>query len=180
MKRILLLTVAFFAFDVAVASAQGLNVGTVSPAPAPIQNLYGAGASYNFGATPAVAGTALYAHLLTTTDANGQVSNTGTYAFTAVDALPTSISPFNVTTNIGVGVAQKVATFGKIPVYMPAAAGISWKGTNTGWQWNGGVIAAIHLKSNYYIMPSVRFLKSSVSDGSGYQPIVGVLFGWGQ
>jgi len=143
----------------------------VAPQPTALTNIYAAGASYNVGGSPAIAGTALYAHL---------VAGTGTYAFTAVDALPNTLKPFTVSTNIGVGIAQKVATLGKVPIYMPTAAGISWNGGNTGWQWNGGVLASIHVKNGYYIMPTVRFLKSSVSNGSGYQPIVGVLFGWGQ
>ena len=150
--------------------------GTVTiPAPEPIPshpaNIYAAGASYNVGATPAVAGTALYAH---------QVISDGTYAFTAIDALPNTLKPLTVSSNIGVGIAQKVATVGKIDIYMPTAAGIQWSGANTGWQWSGGGIAAIRIKGDYFVMPSVRFLKGSVSGGTGYQPIVGVLFGWGK
>lgn len=150
--------------------------GTVTiPAPEPIPshpaNIYAAGASYNVGATPAVAGTALYAH---------QVTDSGTYAFTAIDALPNTLKPLTVSTNIGIGIAQKVATIGRIDVYMPTAAGIEWSGANTGWQWSGGGAAAIRLRGPYYIMPTVRFLKGSVSGGTGYQPIVGVLFGWGK
>lgn len=144
---------------------------TQLPVVANLQSLYGAGVSYSVNATPSVAGTALYARL---------IGDGGTYAFTAVDAVPNTLKPFTVNTNIGVGVGQKVATFGKIPVYMPTAAGISFNGSNTGWQWNGGVLVAIHIKDQYYLLPTVRFLKSSVSNGSGYQPIVGLLFGWGQ
>ena len=141
------------------------------PVTTPLQNIYAAGASYSTSATPAVAGTALYAHSL---------NAVGTYAFTAVDALPTALKPFTVTTNVGGGVAQKVYTIGGIPIYMPTAAGISWSGTNTGWQWSGGGLAAIHVKGSYYLMPSVRFLKSSVSGGTGYQPILGLLVAWGK
>ena len=138
-------------------------------ASAQVNNIYAAGGSYNVNASPAVAGTALYAHLL-----NGN----GTYAFTAVDAVPNTVRPFTVTSNIGVGVAQQLFTIGTLPVYMPTAAGISWSGTNTGWQWNAGALVAVHLKGSYYIMPSVRMLKSSVSNGTGYQPVFGILFGW--
>lgn len=137
---------------------------------APLDNLYGAGVSYNVGGSPAVAGTGLYAHRLADS----------TYAFTAVDALPNTIKPFVVSTNIGAGVAQKLFTIGKVPVYVPTAVGISFTGSNTGWQYNAGALAAIHIKGNYYVMPTVRFLKSSVSGGTGYQPIIGVLFGFGQ
>jgi hypothetical protein len=149
------------------------SVSAQAPAaPTAVQNFYAAGVSYSVNASPAVAGTALYAHILS--------ADTGTYAFTAIDALPNTVSPFTVSTNVGAGIAQKVFTLGKVPVYMPTAAGISFNGANTGWQWNGGVLASIHIKNQYYLMPTVRFLKSSVSNGTGYQPIVGVLFGWGQ
>jgi hypothetical protein len=150
-----------------IASAQ-------SAQSAQLQNIYGAGVSYNVGGSPAIAGTALYAHQVSADTAPNL------YAFTAVDALPNTLKPFTVSTNVGIGIAQKVATLGKVPIFMPTAAGISFNGSNTGWQWNGGVLASIHIKGQYYVMPTVRFLKSSVSNGTGYQPIVGVLFGWGQ
>ncbi len=157
----------------ALALTLPLHAQTVTPTQTPtgIQNLYGAGGSYSVNASPAVAGTALYAH---------QVTTSGTYAFTVVDAVPNTLKPFTVTSNIGIGVAQQVATIGKVPVFIPTSAGVSWTGGNTGWQWNGGVMAAIHIKGNYYLLPSVRFLKSSVSNGTGYQPILGLLFGWGK
>jgi len=148
-------------------SAQAQTVAT----PTGVQNIYAAGASYSINASPAVAGTALYAHSL---------NSAGTYAFTAIDALPATLKPFTVTSNIGVGIAQKVFTLGSVPVYMPTAAGISWSGTNAGWQWSGGGLASIHVKGNYYLMPSIRFLKSSVSGGTGYQPIIGLLVAWGK
>lgn len=61
----------------------GLSVSCF--AQTPIQNLYAIGPSYNFNATPAVAGTALYGHY---------VASPGTYAFAAVDALPNTVKPF--------------------------------------------------------------------------------------
>lgn len=153
--------------------ALGTSVAVSQTAPAPVQltNIYAAGVSFNAPATPRVAGTALYARLVS--------PDTHTYAFTAVDALPTSTNPFTVTTNIGAGIAQKAFTVGKLDVYVPTAAGISFTGTNTGWQWNTGALVAIPLKHNMYLMPTVRVVKSSVSNGDGYQPIIGVLFGWG-
>src|SRR4051812_28847600 len=81
-------------------------------------NIYAGGLSFNGTASPRIAGTALYAHSVN--DASG------TYAFTVFDALPASVRPFTVTTNMGVGVAQKLLTFGKVPIYMPAAVGVSW------------------------------------------------------
>lgn len=137
----------------------------------PVANLYAGGVSYSVGATPAIAGTGLYAHA---------VSDEGLYAFTVIDALPNTLKPFTVSSNMGAGIAQKLFTVGKVPVYAPTAAGISWNGGNTGWQWNGGVIASVHIRGDYYILPSVRFLKSSVSGGTGYQVITGLLFGWGR
>lgn len=166
----------FAGLFVLMASLAGFAAAQTSsnPAPAaatPIQNLYAAGASYNVGASPAVAGTGLYAHL---------VAGTGTYAFTAVDMLPNTAKPFTVSTNIGAGIAQQVATIAGVPIYVPTAAGISFSGPNTGWQWNVGALASFKLKGNYYLMPTVRMVKSSVSNGTGYQPIIGLLVGWGQ
>ena len=137
-------------------------------------NIYAVGVSYNNGASPAIAGTGLYAHLVD--------SNTSTYMFTVVDALPINLKPFTVSTNFGAGIAQKIATIGKVPFYIPTSAGISYNGTNTGWAWSTGVVAAIKIKANgnLRLMPNVRIVKSSVSNNAGYQPVVGFLVGWGQ
>jgi hypothetical protein len=137
----------------------------------PIQNLYAAGGSYNFNATPAVAGTALYARY---------VASPGTYAFTVIDVLPGTVKPWTVTSNIGLGLAQKMFSIGKVNVFMPTAAGISWTGSNTGWEWTGGAAVTVPISHNFYLMPTCRFLKSSVSGGTGYQPVLGVLLGWGK
>lgn len=138
-----------------------------------VANIYMGGASYSAGASPAFAGTALYAH---------ELNASGTYAFTLIDALPATLKPFTVTTNIGVGIGQKIATIDGLPIFVPTSAGISYSGSNTGWAWTTGAAVPFRLnaKSNWYIMPTVRVLKSSVSGGSGYQPILGVLVGWGQ
>lgn len=150
------------------------------PAP-PIQKIYAGGVSYSFNGSPHVGGTAIGAQLLTTTDATtGKQTNTGTYAFMVTDALPTSIKPFNVVTNVGVGVAQKLLTIGKVNIFAPTNAGIAWKGSNTGWAYGYGVLASIHIKGHFYLFPTVRGVKSSISDGTGQQFIAGVHLGWGQ
>lgn len=138
-----------------------------------VSNLYMAGGSYNAGATPAFAGTALYAH---------QINTSGTYAFTMVDALPNTLRPFTVTTNFAAGIAQRIATIDGVSIFVPTAAGISYTGPNVGWSWSTGAGVPFQLKkgSSWYLMPTARVLKSSVSNGSGYQPIIGLLFGWGQ
>lgn len=133
-------------------------------------NVYAAGVSYNNSGVPAIAGTGLYARSL---------NDSGTYLFTVVDAIPTNLHPFTVTTNFGGGIAQKVVTIGKVPLYIPTAAGVSFNGTNTGWAWSTGVLASVKLKGNFKLFPTVRIAKSSVSNGTGYQPIIGVMFGWG-
>jgi hypothetical protein len=134
-------------------------------------NLYAVGGSYNPGASPAFAGSALYAHA---------VDASGTYAFTQLDIMPISVKPFSVLTNVGAGVAQRIVTIHKVPIYVPAGAGVSFSGQNVGWQWSGGALASFKVKS-FYIMPNVRFLKSSVNGNAGYQSLIpGVLFGWGQ
>lgn len=148
------------------------------PAPVDPDNLYFAGVSYSQGATPSTAGTAMYDRKIA--DNNGF----STYAFTMVDLIPASVKPFTVSTNIGAGVAQKVATIANIPIYVPTAAGISLNGNNVGWVWSTGAGAPFEIKrkgesTHFYVMPTVRINKASIGN-SGYQPIVGVLFGWGQ
>jgi hypothetical protein len=140
-------------------------------AQSPLSNIYAGGISFNNAGTPAIAGTGLYARLIN--------DGSGTYLFTVVDALPTQLKPFTVTSNFGAGVAQKIFTIGKVPVFIPTSAGISFTGSNTGWSWSTGALASVKLKGNWRIFPTVRIAKSSVSNGTGYQPIVGVLFGWG-
>ena len=149
-----------------------LAIAQTAPPATPVSNLYAVGGSFNNAASPAVAGTGLYAHKL---------GDSGTYAFTVIDALPNTLKPFTVNTNFGVGIAQKIATIGKVPIYVPTSAGISYNGTNTGWAWSTGAMATIKIKnSSWYLLPNVRVVKSSVSNGTGYQPVVGIMFGWGQ
>lgn len=133
-------------------------------------NVYAGGVSFNNAASPKLAGTGLYARLVN--------DGTGTYAFSVFDALPTSYKPFTVTSNVGAGVAQHLFNIGKIPLYAPVSTGISWTGSNTGWMWNGGVMAAVKVKNNWHVYPNVRFLRSNVSNGSGYQVTAGVLIGF--
>jgi hypothetical protein len=131
-------------------------------------NIAAFGISYQPGASPSVAGTGLYARLL---------AGTGTYAFTAVDALPTKLKPFSVTTQYSAGIAQKILSIGGISIYIPTSAGVSYSGANTGWAWTTGALAAVPIKGKWYAMPNVRLVKSSVSGGTGYQVIGGVLIG---
>jgi hypothetical protein len=142
---------------------------TATPA-ADLTNIYGLGASWNPGGSPAIAGTALYAH---------GIGNTGTYAFTVLDALPNTTKPFTVTTNVGVGVAQKLLTLGSVPIYGTTATGVAWSGANAGWQYNLGAAALIGISKNknYFIMPTGRVLKSTIN--GGYSPIIGVEFVFG-
>lgn len=163
-----------FLVTLAFLSSLAFSQTTPPPSPTPTQftNIYAAGISYSNGASPAVAGTALFAHAMT--DASG------TYAFTVADVLPNSTKPFTVTTNLGAGVAQKAFAIGNVGIYIPTAAGISINGSNTGWAWSTGALASIPLKGSFRVMPGVRVIKSSVSNGTGYQPVVSLLFGWGK
>lgn len=155
-------------------SAQTLPSAPVSE----LQNIYGVGASWNNSAQPPVAGTLFYGHRL---------NDSGTYGFSILDVLTNTVKPFTVTTNIGAGVAQKVATIAKLPIFMPTTAGISFNGQNVGWEWNGGAATLFPINklvkkasSDWYLMPTVRFLKSSVSNGTGYQLIFGSEICWGK
>jgi hypothetical protein len=140
-----------------------------------VSNLYAAGLSYNGAGTPAVAGSALYAHAVSPDMAPGM------YAFSVIDVLPNNVKPFTVSTNIGAGIAQRVFTIGTVPIFIPTAAGISISGTNTGWAWTTGAAASFKLKwPNWYLVPTARLLKSSVGNGTGYQPILGLMIAWGK
>lgn len=134
-------------------------------------NIYAAGVSFNNDAAPSIAGTGLYAR---------KAGDAGTYIFTVVDALPNTLKPFTVTTDFSAGVAQKAFMIGKVPIYIPTAAGVSYHGENMGWAWSTGLLGSIKFKNNWRVFPNVRIVKSSVSNGTGYQPIIGVLFGWAQ
>lgn len=134
-------------------------------------NFYAAGVSYNNSGSPSVAGTGMYAHLIS--------DKTGSYAFTVVDALPSSFKPFTVTSSFSAGLSQKIATIGKVPIFIPTAAGVSYSGSNVGWAWSTGALASFKVKNNWRIFPNVRIVKSSVSNGAGYQPVVGIMFGYG-
>ena len=139
-------------------------------------NLYAAGASYNSGASQPVAGNAMYAKLVS--------QSAGTYGFTMLDILPITTKPFTVSTNVSAGIAQKILNFQGVSFYAPTSAGISLTGSNTGWTWTSGILADYNIKKNgtataFHVMPNVRWLKSSVSNGSDYQLIGGLMVGWG-
>lgn len=137
-----------------------------------VSNLYMAGASYSPSGKPTVAGSALYAH---------EIGDSDTYAFTLIDAAPETIKPFVVTNNVGVGIAQQLVRISKASIWVPTSIGVSWTGQNIGWSWSTGAGVPFEIqKTNWYLMPTVRVLKSSVAGATGYQPIFGVLFGWGQ
>ena len=172
MKRVL-------AIASVLAMAISVSAQAVPAAPTPTlpTNVYALGVSYNNGASPAVAGTAVYSRL-----AN---ASSGTYGFTVIDILPVTLKPAVVTTNIGVGVSQKVLTIAGLNVFIPVSTGLTVTGTNTGWNWTGGGLVDYTIKkagvpTNYHVEPNVRFVKSTVNGGTGYQLIGGLLFAFGQ
>lgn len=165
-------------FKLALALLVLFACAVVAPAQN-VSNIYLAGGSYSEGASPAFAASLFYAHQVSPDTAPG------TYAFTSVDVLPNGTKPGTVTTNVAVGVAQRIATIAGVPIFAPTSAGISLNGTNAGWAWATGVGAPFKLKASadgggWYVMPTIRVLKSSVSGGTGYQPIFGLQFGWGK
>jgi hypothetical protein len=179
--RILLSSILFVLVLSTVAHAQDSSstvpvvttpdpTAPVSPLPIPAldgKNYVAAGLSYSINAKPAVAGTALYSR---------DINTTGLSTFTVFDVLPNSLKPFTVTSNVGAGLAQKVTISGK-DIYFPTAAGISWNGPNVGWQWNTGVLIPIAKIKSYDIDFAARALKSSVSNGTSYQPMFTILIG---
>jgi len=147
----------------------------------PSTNVYGLGGSWNNGGSPAVAGNGFYAHLVAANTTSSTTTLTGTtstsypsYAFTGLDILPIAKKPFTASTNISAGVAQQVFAYNACNFFTVATAGITATGTNTGWNWTGGVLADCRIKKTHWgVAPAVRWLKSSVSNGSGYQLIPG-------
>lgn len=167
-----LILLALFAAAISVqaqTAAAPPATATTTTLPA---SFYAAGASYNPGASPSYATTLLLAKAVT-------VAGTSQLAFTVVDVLPVNLKTLTVSTNIGIGDAVKLATIAGHTVYAPTSAGISYTGSNTGWNWTTGVAVPVKIRADksWYAVPNVRVLKSSVS---GYQLVPGVLFGWGQ
>jgi hypothetical protein len=152
---------------------------------APPNNVYGLGPSWNNGATPAVDGNAFYCHLAltnttssTTTVAGTTETTYPTFACTTIDVLPIAIKPFTVSTNVSVGTAQKVLSLGGFDFMTLVTAGVTATGTSTGWNWTGGMLADYRIKkaglpTPWGIYADVRWIKSSVSNGAGYQLIPG-------
>jgi len=178
MRRIILLTALLFV-AACVVYAQ-------TPTPTTTSNLYGLGSSWNNGASPSVAGTGFYGHRVANATTASTVTGAGTvpgtsyptFAVTFLDVLPIAIKPFTVSTNVSVGVAQQVLSYNGISFAVLAAAGGSFTGTNSGWDWTGGVNAIYRIKkagvpTHFGVWGGTRWLKSSVSNGAGYQLIPG-------
>ena len=153
-------------FVLMLTALMGLAQAATDPA-----NIYALGGSWNQSASTETsqqfAATALYAR---------KQSEAGTYAFTAIDIVPTSVQPITLTTQTSVGVAQRVLGLGGWTIYATVAAGPSWTGMNTGWAWLAGGMASHPLgKTDWKVAPNVRTIKSSVNNNSGYQIIIGAL-----
>lgn len=164
--RLILRSVACFA----VLSAVMLVALPVHARAQDVSNLYMVGIAYNPSASPSIAGTGLYAHRL---------SDAGTYSISFIDALPNPTKPTSVSTNVGTGIAQKIATIGTVPVYGLTSGGIAYTGTATSWQATAGFGAPIQFKPNWYVMPTFRVLKSPVSNAD-VQFIAGISVGFGK
>jgi hypothetical protein len=153
----------------------GICTFAQTPVPATVPayaNYASGGISYNPGASPAIAGTVLYAKVLPGTS--------GTYSFSTIDALITSTRPFTVSTNVATGIAQKIFTIQGVGIFAATGAGISWTGRNTGWSYNGGFLTPIAINKNgLYVSPALRFIKSSVNQNSDYQVILSLMVGKG-
>ena len=163
-----------FAVSFTALGQADLQTPAAPPAPAIAQNFAAAGISFAPGASPAIAGTALYSRLISATSR--------TYSFTLLDAVPTTTKPYSVSTQTATGIAQRLFTMPlfrkRVDIYATGAAGPSWAGSNTGWAWNAGGLASIPIGANR-IMPNLRVNKSSVNNHSDYQLMGGVLYGWG-
>jgi hypothetical protein len=97
-----------------------------------------------------------------------------------LDAVPSTTAPGKVNTSLGLGIAQRVSSIGRVSLLMPTGAGVDWTGDNVGWAWSTGLGAAIPLPNHMFLMPNVRGVKSSVSNGQGMRFIYGMMWGWGK
>ena len=139
-------------------------------------NVYAFGGSWNQSVSSQTsqqfAATVMYARSQT---------QSGTYAFTALDIVPTSVQPVTLTNQTSIGIGQRVLTLAGWRAYLTGATGPSWTGTNAGWAWIVGGMATHAIgKGGWMIMPNVRTIKSSVNNNSGYQLILGAMFGFGR
>ncbi len=173
-----------------------LGLGLMAPARVNAQatlpaSVYAAGSSYSPGGSPSIAGTGLYAHLIsgnctatTTATGTGTVCKP-TYAFTAYDVLPVSVSPFKVATNLSAGIAQQVFSINSVNVFIPASGGITSNGTNTSWNFTGGVLVDYVFKKNgqpthWHLMPNARWIGTGVTGSTNFQITGGLLLGLDQ
>lgn len=141
---------------------------TTTPAvPDDPSQIYATGISSNPSADPAIGGFGMYAKQLTG----------GTYGVTLIDIAPLGVHPFTVATQVSAGMAQKLFMVNKLPVYGLVAVGGAFQGTNSGFAWTGGGATIATIK-NKKILLGLRFIKSAVSNGAGYQinPAVGYVF----
>lgn len=155
---------------------------TAAPAPTPAAvadaasaNFYAGGIAWNQSGNPQIGGNVIYGHEVSSDTVPHM------YFVSILDILPTGNKPFTATTNIGAGVAQQVTTIAGFPLFYLATTGLTINGPNTGWNYDGGIATTFNpFKKkcpSCFLMPHARFLKASVSNGSGYQPIVGIDFG---
>lgn len=127
-----------------------------------------AGASWNQYASPQVAGNLLYAK---------RIAKGGTYSFTHVDIISKDSEQFVVAPIISTGLARHVYKFGNARIFATTTVGVAAGGENVGYSWTAGGAASISLGKGWQLLPTVRVLKTSLSD---FQAIVGLMIGFGK
>lgn len=140
------------------------------------ENFFAAGIAWN----PKLSGNLVYAK---------RVSD-GIYNFNFVDVVRKNTDPFQVTTSIQANVAKKTFSLDinglALPVYITAGAGVSVSGETEGNQvkptWNTGIAVPVQIRKvrGLYILPNIRYLRTSNLEGSGEQYIFGLLIGLGK
>ena len=145
-----------------------INVGGQGLSPALDQNVVGLGVSFNQMNKASVAGSAMYAHRLTTTGSQ--------WSFSSFDVIPLPTNPYLALTSITTGVAQDLGHIGKLAIVLPLAAGVTSNGTNTGWGWTSALILSYPI-GRWRIMPNIRVNKTSVGQGAGPQMTFGLMIG---
>lgn len=147
-----------------------LACALLAPAQALPVDFVAAGVTYNQQNSPGVSGTGIYAHQLAAT--------TGTYSFTAVDITSKTLKPFVTEVATTTGIAQRVYTFGSIPVFGVVSFGGAAAGSNAGLAYSAGGMFTVPLgKKGWTLAPGFRALKTALGE---WQYLPTLSFGYGK
>jgi len=118
------------------------------------ESFAGVGANYTPELNPPVSGWALYAKKITST----------TYSFNVIDITSKTVKPFTVQTDTSTGVAQWIARFHKVDLFVVGNLGLSAAASNVGLAYSGGGAGVFKIKGKWCGIIPVRVMKSTLGD----------------